>query len=151
MHCPFCTNDDTRVIDSRLSHEGDQVRRRRECEACNERFTTFEVAELSWPRVVKRDGLRASFDQEKIREGLLKALEKRPVPMEAVEQALRRILSKLRAHGEREISSRDLGEWVMAELLNLDEVAYVRFASVYHRFQDLDAFRTEIAKLRQVR
>jgi len=149
MYCPFCAHDDTRVVDSRLSHEGDQVRRRRECPACHERFTTFEVAELAWPRVVKRDGLRATFDPEKLRVGVLKALEKRPVPMEAVEQALRRILSKLRALGEREVSSRQLGEWVMAELLNLDEVAYVRFASVYSRFQDLDAFRTEIAKLRE--
>lgn len=148
MHCPFCANDDTRVIDSRLSHEGDQVRRRRECPVCSERFTTFEAAELAWPRVVKRDGLRVSFEPEKLREGLLKALEKRPVPMEAVEQSLRKILSKLRGLGEREVSSRQLGEWVMAELLNLDEVAYVRFASVYYRFQDLDAFRTEIAKLR---
>jgi transcriptional repressor NrdR len=148
MHCPFCANDDTRVIDSRLSHEGDQVRRRRECPVCSERFTTFEAAELAWPRVVKRDGLRVSFEPEKLREGLLKALEKRPVPMEAVEQSLRKILSKLRGLGGREVSSRQLGEWVMAELLNLDEVAYVRFASVYYRFQDLDAFRTEIAKLR---
>lgn len=148
MHCPFCANDDTRVIDSRLSHEGDQVRRRRECPVCSERFTTFEAAELAWPRVVKRDGLRVSFEPEKLREGLLKALEKRPVPMEAVEQSLRKILSKLRGLGEREVSSRQLGEWVMAELLNLDEVAYVRFASVYYRFQDLDAFRTEIAKLK---
>ncbi len=149
MHCPFCAHNDTRVIDSRLSHEGDQVRRRRECPTCSERFTTFEVAELAWPRVVKRDGLRATFEQEKLRDGVLKALEKRPVPMEAVELAVRSILSKLRALGEREVSSRQLGEWVMEELLDLDEVAYVRFASVYHRFQDLDAFRAEIAKLRR--
>lgn len=149
MHCPFCAHNDTRVVDSRLSHEGDQVRRRRECPTCNERFTTFEAAELAWPRVVKRDGLRATFEQEKLREGVLKALEKRPVAMENVELALRTILSKLRALGEREVSSRQLGEWVMEELLDLDEVAYVRFASVYHRFQDLDAFRTEIAKLRR--
>lgn len=148
MYCPFCHHQDTKVIDSRLSTEGDQVRRRRECPACQERFTTFEQAELTYPRIIKRDGSRQTYSEEKLRNGLLRALEKRPVSTDQVEAAIERINHKLRATGEREIGSEILGEWVKAELLSLDEVAYVRFASVYHSFQDLDAFRNEIQRLR---
>lgn len=147
MHCPFCNTPDTRVIDSRLAAEGGQVRRRRECIQCNERFTTFETPELSLPRIIKRDGRRSPFDEEKLRAGLVKALEKRPVSTEQVEQAIVRLTHRLRASGEREISSQLLGEWVMEELRALDEVAYVRFASVYRRFQDIQAFDDEIKKL----
>lgn len=147
MHCPFCGHDDTKVIDSRLAGEGAQVRRRRECEKCGERFTTFEAAELVMPRIVKNDGTRVPFDEHKLRAGMLRALEKRPVSTEAVEASLARIWHKLQVAGEREIKSRQLGEWVMQELKGLDEVAYVRFASVYHRFQDVNAFREEIERL----
>ncbi len=147
MHCPFCDIPDTRVIDSRLVADGAQVRRRRECVKCNERFTTFESAELALPRVIKRDGRRSPFDEEKLRGGLLKALEKRPVSTEQVEDVIVRIIHRLRASGEREISAQLLGEWVMDELRALDEVAYVRFASVYRSFQDVQAFNKEIQAL----
>lgn len=147
MHCPFCGHEDTKVIDSRLAGEGAQVRRRRECERCGERFTTFETAELVMPRIVKNDGTREPFDETKLRAGMMRALEKRPVSTEAVEESLARIEHKLQVAGEREIKSRQLGEWVMEELKALDEVAYVRFASVYRRFQDVNEFREEIARL----
>jgi len=149
MFCPFCQYQDTKVIDSRLSTEGDQVRRRRECPNCSERFTTFEQAELSYPRIIKRDGSRQTYSEEKLRNGLLRALEKRPVSTDQIEAAIQRINHKLRATGEREVGTEMLGEWVKAELLALDQVAYVRFASVYHSFQDLDAFRNEIQRLRE--
>ena len=147
MYCPFCNHEDTKVIDSRLASEGTQVRRRRECEKCGERFTTFESAELVMPRIVKNDGIREPFDEKKLRAGMLRALEKRPVSTEAMEAALARIEHKLQVAGEREVKSRQLGEWVMEELKALDEVAYVRFASVYHRFQDVNEFREEIQRL----
>jgi|SRR5690554_418599 len=147
MHCPFCDADDTKVIDSRLVADGDQVRRRRECLGCHERFTTYEVAELVMPRIIKQDGTREPFDENKLRAGLLRALEKRPVPMEAVENALNAIKHFLQARGEREVASRALGEKVMSELRELDEVAYVRFASVYRSFKDLQEFRQEIDRL----
>ena len=147
MHCPFCNHEDTKVIDSRLSGEGQQVRRRRECEKCGERFTTFESAELVMPRIVKNDGSREPFDEEKLRSGLMRALEKRPVSTEAMEEALARISHKLQVAGEREIKARQIGEWVMEELRSLDEVAYVRFASVYRSFQDVNEFREEIERL----
>jgi transcriptional repressor NrdR len=147
MHCPFCNHEDTKVIDSRLAGEGAQVRRRRECEKCGERFTTFETAELVMPRIVKNDGTRVPFDDKKLRAGMMRALEKRPVSTEAIEESLARIEHKLQVAGEREIRSRQLGEWVMQELKALDEVAYVRFASVYRRFQDVNAFREEIERL----
>lgn len=147
MRCPFCQADDTRVVDSRLAGEGDQVRRRRECTACGERFTTYEAAELVMPRVVKRDGTRVLFDDAKLRTGMLRALEKRPVPTEVVEQALGRIRQRLRAFGEGEVQASLLGEWVMQELSELDQVAYVRFASVYRSFQDVSAFREVIEGL----
>src|SRR3990167_11404738 len=147
MHCPFCGAVDTRVIDSRLSDDGSQVRRRRECMTCLERITTFETAELSMPRENKRDGERCAFDLEKLRNGMLRALEKRPVQTEQVDSALNHILHVLRANGEREISSQKIGEWVMDELRALDPVAYVRFASVYRSFQDIKEFHDEIQKL----
>lgn len=147
MHCPFCGAHDTKVIDSRLVTDGDQVRRRRECLACEERFTTFEVAELVMPRLVKQDGRRQPFDEVKLRAGLLRALEKRPVSVEEIEAAISRIKHRLRATGEREVKAMVVGEMVMDELKQLDEVAYIRFASVYRRFQDLDQFREEIERL----
>ena len=147
MHCPFCTNDDTRVVDSRLVGDGDQIRRRRECSQCKERFTTYERAELSLPRLIKRDGTRVPFSDDKLRAGMLRALEKRPVPAEQVESAVERIRHWLMAKGEREVRSRMVGERVMHELRALDQVAYVRFASVYRSFQDVNAFREEIEKL----
>jgi len=149
MHCPFCGHVETKVIDSRLAGEGRQIRRRRECLACSERFTTFETAELVMPVVVKSNRTREPFDETKLRAGMSKALEKRPVSREALEEAISRITHRVRALGEREVSSRAIGEMVMEELRHLDEVAYVRFASVYRSFQDLDAFREEIERLRR--
>ena len=151
MYCPFCNHIETKVIDSRLAGEGRQIRRRRECLSCGERFTTFEAAELIMPMVVKSDRTREPFDEAKLRAGMTKALEKRPVALEAVEEAVSRIGHKLRSLGEREVQSRAIGELVMDELRHLDEVAYVRFASVYRSFQDLDAFRDEIDRLRHRR
>ena len=147
MRCPFCGAADTKVIDSRLANEGDMVRRRRECLTCAERFTTFETAELVMPRIVKQDGSRVPFDEGKLRSGMMRALEKRPVDTEDIEAAIHRIKRKLRATGEREVRSTRLGEWVMEELRKLDQVAYVRFASVYRSFQDVAAFREEIDRL----
>ena len=147
MHCPFCAHPDTKVIDSRLVADGEQIRRRRECIQCGERFTTFETAELVMPRVIKQDGTREPFNEEKLRYGIQRALEKRPVSVEAIEAAITHIQQKLRATGEREVPSRNVGEWVMDELRQLDQVAYVRFASVYRSFQDLEEFRAEIEKI----
>ena len=147
MHCPFCAAEDTRVIDSRLVAEGDQVRRRRECLSCAERYTTYEVAELIMPRIIKQNGNREPFDEEKLRAGFLRALEKRPVPIEDIEAVISNIKNALRATGEREIQSLVLGELVMEHLKKLDQVAYVRFASVYRSFQDIAEFRDEIERL----
>ncbi len=147
MHCPFCGADDTKVIDSRLVADGDSVRRRRECQKCGERFTTFETAELVMPRVVKRDGTREPFDEEKLRRGLTRALEKRPVSIESIESAISRIMHSLRSTGERELPSLRVGEEVMKELRRMDGVAYVRFASVYRDFQDVSEFEKEIKSL----
>lgn len=149
MRCPFCNASDTKVIDSRLANEGASIRRRRECAECAERFTTFETAELVYPRIVKHDGTREPFNEDKMRRGVLRALEKRPVDIEHIESAIDRIKHRLHVSGEREIRSRELGEWVMEELRELDEIAYVRFASVYRRFQDVNAFREEIERLQQ--
>jgi transcriptional repressor NrdR len=151
MHCPFCGHTETKVIDSRLAGEGRQIRRRRECLACAERFTTFEAAELLLPIVVKGDRSREPFDEKKMLAGMQKALEKRPVSHEAIDAAAGRICHKLRSLGEREIAARQIGEMVMEELRHLDEIGYVRFASVYRSFQDLDAFRAEIDQLRRHR
>ena len=151
MHCPFCGADDTKVIDSRLVAEGDQVRRRRECLTCTERFTTFETAELVMPRIVKTNGAREPFNEDKLRAGLQRALEKRPVSTETLESALHRVMHRLRSTGERELPSRKVGELVMEELKEIDDVAYVRFASVYRDFQDIAEFQAEIAKLTTTR
>ena len=149
MRCPFCGSMDTKVIDSRLASEGMQVRRRRECIECEDRFTTYESAELVMPRIVKSDGTREPFNQQKLLNGILRALEKRPVDTESVESAINHIQRRLQSCGEREIPSRQVGEWVMQELRNLDQVAYVRFASVYRSFQDVSEFREEIERLEQ--
>ena len=147
MRCPFCSFEDTRVIDSRLADEGDQVRRRRECMECRERFTTYEAAEFNYPRVIKSDGRRETFIEEKLRSGILRSLEKRPVAMEKVEIAIARIKHKLRSLGEREVKSRKVGDWVMEELKAMDQVGYLRFASVYQSFADVRAFLDEIERL----
>ena len=147
MFCPFCSADDTKVIDSRLVADGGQVRRRRECVSCRERFTTYEAAELVMPRVIKQNGSREPFDEDKLRSGLQRALEKRPVAVEAVERELAQIKNRLRATGERELDSRVVGELVMEALKRLDQEAYVRFASVYRSFQDLAEFRDAIESL----
>lgn len=149
MHCPFCDADDTKVIDSRLVADGNQIRRRRECLSCHERFTTYEIAELLMPRVIKQDGSREPFDENKLRAGLHRSLEKRPVSVEAIESALSQIKVFLQGTGEREISARIIGEKVMEQLQQLDEVAFVRFASVYRRFTDVSEFRDEIDRLQQ--
>jgi transcriptional repressor NrdR len=147
MRCPFCGATDTKVIDSRLVGEGDQVRRRRECAVCSERFTTYESAELNLPRVVKTDGRRVPFDGRKLRAGMSRALEKRPVSTDDLEAAINRITRALMASGETEVPARRIGELVMDELRALDQVAYVRFASVYRKFEDVNAFREEIERL----
>ncbi|AAV82703.1 transcriptional regulator NrdR [Idiomarina loihiensis] len=147
MHCPFCGTQDTKVIDSRLVADGASVRRRRECNHCKERFTTFETAELVMPRVIKTDGSREPFNEDKLRNGLLRALEKRPVSLELMEQAINKIKSSIRATGEREISSNFVGSLVMENLKQIDKVAYVRFASVYRSFEDIREFGEEIARL----
>ena len=149
MHCPFCQATDTKVIDSRLVAEGDQVRRRRECLNCSERFTTYEVAELMMPKIIKHNGNREPFDEEKLRSGMYRALEKRPVSVEQIEAAITQMKHTLQATGEREVKSRVVGELVMDALRELDDVAYVRFASVYRSFQDLAEFQAEIARLQK--
>ena len=149
MYCPFCGHVETKVTDSRLAAEGQQIRRRRECLACGERFTTFETAELVMPQVVNSYRTREPFVEAKLRSGMQKALEKRPVGNEAIDAAVAHITHKLRSLGEREVPARLIGELVMEELRHLDEVAYVRFASVYRSFQDVEAFHDEIAHLRR--
>jgi transcriptional repressor NrdR len=144
MKCPFCGSLDTQVVDSRVSEEGDSIRRRRRCVACNKRFTTYETAELRMPQVVKQNGNREEFDREKLRVSFMRALHKRPVPTELVEEAIDRIFQKVLSLGERELLSRQVGEMVMHELYKLDKVAYIRFASVYRSFQDVNDFREVI-------
>jgi transcriptional repressor NrdR len=147
MHCPFCQHEDTRVVDSRLAEDGAAVRRRRECPACGERFSTYETAEIKLPSIVKSDGRREAFDERKLRTSFERALQKRPVPAEQIEGAVKAVIRALRLAGERELPSLRVGEFVMAELKKLDQVAYVRFASVYRSFEDVQAFREEIEKL----
>src|SRR3989338_6008002 len=147
MFCQFCHAEDTKVIDSRLGEDGSTVRRRRECIQCNERFNTFERPELTLQRIIKRDGSRVSFDENKLRVGILRALEKRPVNSEDIESAISHIIHRLYTECGQEISSQQLGEYVMEELRKLDQVAYVRFASVYRAFQDVNEFQKEIQKL----
>ena len=150
MYCPFCSHEETKVIDSRLSGEGRQIRRRRQCLDCNERFTTFESAELVMPRLVKSDNSRQPFDESKLKNSMVRALEKRPVSSDAFEKAVGRLVHQLRTMGEREVPSRLIGELVMEELRELDEVAYVRFASVYRSFQDVTEFQDEIKRLQEI-
>ena len=147
MHCPFCQHENTRVIDSRVAEDGSTIRRRRECERCNERFNTFETAEIKLPAVVKTDGRREAFDERKLRMSLDRALQKRPVASAQVDGAVRAVIDELRRSGEREVPSLRVGELVMRELKKLDQVAYVRFASVYRSFEDVQAFREEIERL----
>jgi transcriptional repressor NrdR len=151
MHCPFCGHIETKVNDSRLAGEGRQIRRRRECLKCGERFTTFETAELLMPQVIKGDRSREAFDEGKLRAGMEKALEKRPVSREQIDEAVSRIVHQVRTLGDREVTARAIGELVMEELRHLDEVAYVRFASVYRQFEDVEAFHEEIQRLRSAR
>jgi transcriptional repressor NrdR len=150
MYCPFCGHEETKVIDSRLAADGRQIRRRRQCLDCNERFTTFESAELVMPRLVKSDNSRQPFDESKLRNSMVRALEKRPVSADDFEEAIGRLVHKLRTMGEREVPSRLIGQLVMEELRELDEVAYVRFASVYRSFQDVTEFQDEIRKLQEI-
>jgi transcriptional repressor NrdR len=150
MFCPFCSHEETKVIDSRLAAEGRQVRRRRQCLDCNERFTTFESPELVMPRLIKTDNSRQPFDEMKLRAGMVRALEKRPVPAEDLEQAIGHVVHKLRTMGEREVPARLVGELAMEELRKLDEVAYVRFASGYRSFQDVTEFQDEIRRLQEI-
>ena len=151
MHCPICHRPDTRVIDSRLISDGSKIRRRRECTnpACATRFTTYETAEISLPMVIKQNGERQAFSAEKLRNGLLRAIEKRPVSVNKINQLIEDIENRLRISGDREVASRKIGEWVMAGLKNIDDVAYIRFASVYLSFQDVEAFINTIAELRR--
>lgn len=149
MRCPFCDHPETKVVDSRLAGEGSQIRRRRECVECSERFTTFESAELVMPHLIKNDDTRVPFDEAKLRRGLTRALEKRPVKSEAIEAAVSRIIKALLSSGERDVPTAKVGELVMNELRELDQVAYVRFASVYRSFKDVEAFRDEIEKLQE--
>lgn len=147
MKCPFCGADDTAVADTRLNEEGDIVRRRRKCPACDKRFTTYERAEIRLPQVVKKNGSRTEFNRDKLRASLELALRKRPVPTESVDGAIAEIEEKLLSAGEREVTSQQLGELVMRELKRLDKVAYIRFASVYRNFEDVDAFSRAIREV----
>ena len=151
MHCPICHRPDTRVIDSRLISDGSKIRRRRDCTnpACATRFTTYETAEISLPMVIKQNGERQAFSAEKLRNGLLRAIEKRPVSVNKINQLIEDIENRLRISGDREVASRKIGEWVMAGLKDIDHVAYIRFASVYLSFQDVEAFINTIAELRR--
>ena len=149
MKCPFCKHDDTQVVDSRVSEEGDSIRRRRRCPACDKRFTTYETAELRMPQIVKSNGYREEFKEDKLRTGFKRALHKRPVSAELVEAAVERVKQRLLSLGEREVDSRRIGEMVMKELYKLDKVAYIRFASVYRSFQDVDDFRDAIKEVQK--
>ena len=149
MHCPFCCANDTKVVDSRLSADGAQVKRRRECMQCGQRVTTFETAELAMPSVIKNDQRRSAFDKTKIRNGMMKALEKCPVSIAALDEAVNRVIAKVRGTGDREVASQWIGDIVMAELKELDAVAYVRFASIYRSFQDIHEFQDEIQRLKE--
>lgn len=149
MQCPFCHSDDTKVVDSRLVVESNQVRRRRACLHCPERFTTYETPELALPYLVKRDGRRAHFDESKLKLGVTRALEKRPVSIEAMDNLINVIITKLRTTGEKEVSTELLGKWVMEELKKLDLVAYIRFASVYQSFKDVQSFINVIEGLKE--
>ena len=150
MICPFCSHEDTRVVDSRLTRDGMQIRRRRQCESCGSRFNTYEAPELKSPRIIKSDGGREAFSEQKLRDGMMLALEKRPVETREIEQAIRTLLREISTFEDSEIPSSLLGEWVLRELAKLDEVAYVRFASVYKNFENVQAFRELIENLERV-
>ncbi|MBM3115547.1 transcriptional regulator NrdR [Jeongeupia naejangsanensis] len=147
MKCPFCGSPDTQVVDSRVSDEGDAVRRRRRCNVCDKRFTTYETADVRMPQVVKQNGQRTEFDRDKIRISFQRALHKRPVSTQLMDEAIARIIQKVLSIGDREILSRQIGEMVMTELAKLDKVAYIRFASVYRSFSDVDDFRDAIREV----
>ena len=147
MRCPFCHSEDTQVLDTRASEEGDSIRRRRRCNACDKRFTTYERVELAMPVIVKKNGSRTEFEPAKLRASLMLALRKRPVSADAVDAAIQRIEEKLRSSGEREIMSGQIGELVMRELRRLDKIAYIRFASVYRSFEDVSEFRDAIDEI----
>jgi len=149
MKCPFCKHPDTQVVDTRESEDGDRIRRRRRCLSCDKRFTTYETVELRMPQIVKQNGMRSEFDEEKLRTSFKRALHKRPVPAEMVDAAIDHVTQKLYAFGEREIGSRQVGEMVMKELLKLDKVAYIRFASVYKSFQDVGDFTEAVEAVRK--
>lgn len=148
MHCPYCNATETKVIDSRLAAEGSQVRRRRQCGSCQERFTTFEMVEVVMPRIVKTSGKIEPYDSEKLRRSIMLPLQKRPISIDESDAMISRVEKRVRQLGEREVSSKALGEIVMSELKKLDDVAYVRFASVYRDFQDIAAFQQELASIR---
>ena len=147
MRCPFCGTDDTQVVDSRVNDEGNSIRRRRRCSECDKRFTTYESVELTLPQVVKQNGKREDFSRNKLHQSFSRALHKRPVPVEYIEQAIERIIQKGLAYGEKEITARELGENVMHELKKMDKVAYIRFASVYRSFSDVEDFHDVIRDL----
>lgn len=147
MKCPFCGTDDTQVVDSRVNDEGNSIRRRRRCSECDKRFTTYESVELTFPQVVKQNGKREDFSRNKLHQSFSRALHKRPVPVEYIDQAIERIIQKVLAYGEKEISARELGENVMHELKKMDKVAYIRFASVYRSFSDVEDFHDVIRDL----
>jgi transcriptional repressor NrdR len=149
MKCPFCKNPNTQVVDTRVSEEGDSIRRRRRCTSCDKRFTTYEMVELRMPQVVKQNGTRTVFDEEKLRTSFTRALHKRPVPTDLVDTAIDHVTQKIFALGEREVGSRQIGEMVMKELLKLDKVAYIRFASVYKSFQDVGDFAEAVEAVRK--
>ncbi len=149
MKCPFCKHPDTQVVDSRVNEEGDSIRRRRRCMSCEKRFTTYETVELRMPAIVKTNGDREEFDEEKLRVGFTRALHKRPVKMDLMDEAVERIKNKLLSLGDREVDSRKLGEMVMRELYRLDKVAYIRFASVYRDFQDVEDFRDAVKEVQK--
>jgi transcriptional repressor NrdR len=151
MRCPYCKHDDTAVIDTRLSEDGESVRRRRECERCDKRFTTYERVELRMPLVVKKNGSRADYDRDKLLASLMLALRKRPVTTESIDAAIERIEERLLASGEREVPTEKVGELVMRELRRLDKIAYVRFASVYRNFEDVEEFREAIREVKKPR
>ena len=147
MKCPFCGTDDTQVVDSRVNDEGNSIRRRRRCSECDKRFTTYESVELTLPQVVKQNGKREDFSRNKLHQSFSRALHKRPVPVQYIEQAIERIIQKVLAYGEKEITARELGENVMHELKKMDKVAYIRFASVYRSFSDVEDFHDVIRDL----
>ena len=149
MKCPFCNSQDTQVVDSRVNEEGTSVRRRRRCVSCMKRFTTYETVELRLPQVIKHNGTRTEFDRNRLQTGFMRALHKRPVSAERVDEAIDRVTQKLLSLGEREVPSRLIGEMVMKELYKMDKVAYIRFASVYRSFQDVEDFRDAIKEVQQ--